>query len=767
MKFRNSLIVFALIFIAMSSCRGLDDAEYKVVKELALTENVFIVGEESSLTGIPFYSNGDVTVRFINDAKDWASINAEHFYGDDTLKISVLENTGFRRMAKLELSLNGGEKRDTVYVRQKGIIPVAGCNMPYSTVDGSKEDKAVFEIDTNLDLAAFSKTIKFISGDDGWIDTVTSEGNNVVVSTRRTDSDAIGKANISLKYIDGWDEEIIINLFITASDKYGRFGTLVSWEQARELAGKGTISEDYLLEAVVISDCNSDNMALNHNVSYNEVDVTESAGTAYVQKEDGSQGFCLKFIDPDDNILVKGTAVSINLRGLRIDKYTEPERYVISNVRADCVVKSSQGIIEKKERRISELTDLDIYTWVTLVGTEIYCKYGAYTNVFEDYALSSSINSMCSGNKNRFDGWATLLVDAYGSAIYAPVNMMCLWRRGTDVTIPILVPQGSGPTEGIIVSENNLRYGDMGRYQIRVVDESGFRQSKDGASAYTEYVRYNGQPYSYRYGQYAAINAKYAAPSGLEARMRQVIPSDDISKDKPSPNAELSCQNYAAASSLTDTNYPMASNDAYCSPFCTNDNIGKSGIASTKNDTGHPRSLILIHDIKGWYDWEDQKVSGYRGLVLETSTKDLHGQVMTLAFAFSAGKISANTSRNFPAHWCVDCSVDDGTSFIDCPDAVTGNAFVHLRSLPWMDDTISGVKYFSSGSCGLGATEHCFRLPPCAFGAEKLVIRIRPYDDVISSLTLDWMGNTESGKVSHNTVVDTFINFEYISIRYK
>ena len=140
---------------------------------------------------------------------------------------------------------------------------------------------------------------------------------------------------------------------------------------------------------------------------------------------------------------------------------------------------------------------------------------------------------------------------------------------------------------------------------------------------------------------------------------------------------------------------------------------------------------------------------------------------MILSFAFSAGKTSAATTRNYPAHWCVECSVDGGETYTICPDAATGRDFVHLRSLPWADSNIDGTKYLTAGSAGLGATEHCFLLPSSAFGLEHVFIKIRPYDDTMSVLPLAWNGDVENGRISYNTKADTYINFEYISVRYR
>ena len=49
------------------------------------------------------------------------------------------------------------------------------------------------------------------------------------------------------------------------------------------------------MEVVVVSDCLSENTALNPNVSYKEVDLTKNGKTVYVQEADGSKGLRLVF----------------------------------------------------------------------------------------------------------------------------------------------------------------------------------------------------------------------------------------------------------------------------------------------------------------------------------------------------------------------------------------------------------------------------------------------------------------------------------------
>ena len=293
------------------------------------------------------------------------------------------------------------------------------------------------------------------------------------------------------------------------------------------------------------------------------------------------------------------------------------------------------------------------------------------------------------------------------------------------------------------------RYGNVGRYQIRVLDESGFGMEWAGESAYTEFAEWDGNPHKYSFGTYAKFNSRYAYN-----RLESITPSDDISSDKTVPNAELFCENHVETT--TTEAWPIAGTGNYNNP-----EVGSLGTSLTC------KAYFVKAGVKGWYRWEGNEVVGYNGLRLEFSTASISGSHMLLGFSFAAGTISATTSKTYPAHWCVEYSVDGGQSYTLCPSAATGVDYVHLRSLPWWDASLAGNRYNTCSSAGIGLTDHLFRLPAEVFGRERVMVRIRPYDKVMTVLPLVWNGDTETAEISAATTYDNQLRWGVITLRYR
>lgn len=755
----NIIKILALLCAFVTTSCELDDAEYPSVIELVAPQSVYEIGESGGQLEIPVYANSGYSVEFINDIDDgWASIDKTHMSGDGKLTMTYGDNGGFRRMAVIRLCLDSGAKADTVYVKQAGIAPYIECNAPFRAIEGSSREPVEFDVETNIPFDQFA--VSYSKEGKQWLSTPEYENGVLSVKPDYNNSDTPRSSIITLSYIDSWEEEFDLRIFITQADKNDDFGKNISFADARGMATEEgyAVSEDLTLEGWVISDYRSKNMELNPSINYDEVDTSVSDRTAYIESADGKYGFRLQFENVSDNVLSRYSFIQINLNETVLSRETDPDRYTISSLTAENILSGRAGEASElpaKRKSIAELTDEDIYTFVTLTDTEFLFKDGCYANIYENYALKSEVNASLTGNNNRLDGWASLLMDRNGDGIYMLMNMLCTWRRSGNG-----VPSGAGDMNGIIVHSEVHRYGDyIGRYQIRPVDEQDILTMGNGNSNYTTLAEYNGDRFAYKFGQYVAQlgDQRYAA-NGLES----ICPPDE---DKFPLNTELFCENHATGSSKPS--YPITGTYDYNAPGLGDRGIDVSEAFPDSKNTAYG----IIADVKGWYQWEGDEIVGTNGIRLEFSTSQISGSRFILGFTFSAGTISASTSKTFPAHWCVEYSVDGGANYTEVRDRVISDEhrnqpYFKLRSLPWWDTTVNGNKYYTCYDAGMGMTDHLFVFPADIFGKEKVCIRIKPYDNVLTSLPIKWDDNSETGELKASTSYENRIQFGTITLRY-
>ena len=760
---------------ATTSCEFLDDAEYPQILELIAPTSEYNVSDQEGVVEIPIYAKGGYSISPIGSTDgNWYTLSARHMTNDGTLKVEYRQNDGFRRMVALRLCLDSGLRADTVHVKQAGIVPMVECSAPFKAIEGTSEEVIQLPVETNIPFEDF--TISYTNGGEQWLGDITLEDGTLSIWPKINDTPSPRSSIVSLAYIDSWGEQFQLRVFVTQSDKENNFGRIVSFEDVRGMASEsGTVvEEDINIKGWIVSDFRSKNMALNPNTNYDKVDTSVSARTAYIESEDGKYGLRLEFADAADNELRRYSLMQISLKGAKVIKESNPDRYAIVDIKPENLLSGEGGTaasIPEKRRAINALTDDDIYTFVTLENTEFVFKGGAYINIYENYAQLSDVNyinaTIAAKRSGRMDGWASLLYDANGDGIYMMVNTLCEWRRSGNG-----VPQGSGDMHGIIVHAEHPRYGDyMGRYQIRPVDEQDILSIGDTGAKYTTFAEYNGK-YAVRFGLYTAekFGKKYGA-NGVNS----IVPPDDAMER---PNVELRCENVESKDS-----YPINGVADYNSPMLGTE---VDGVIKDTNYVGSAwaseggkltTALCFNYDVSGWYKWgidEDgnkTNVVGYNGVRLDLSTKNISGSKFCMALTCMAGNTTAANAKAFPAHWCVEYSVDGGVNWTLVHDKVVydthrNQEYFKMRSHPWWDATVNANKYYTPYGCGLGYTDHIFFFPTDIFGKEKVAIRIRPYDTVLSSLPLHWDGSVEQGEVRSSTSQKNYIRFGTISLRF-
>ena len=523
-----------------------------------------------------------------------------------------------------------------------------------------------------------------------------------------------------------------------AAEPYG-------FEQVRRMAPDNNpveINKDITIEGIVISDCDSRNMELNVNISQAKMDLTPNDKTAYIESQDGRYGFRLQFDNPEDNELHRYDKITLNLNGARLIREDNPERYTISGLTSDNVMDVEKGdasSLPRKLKFINELTDDDVYTYVTLQQAEFVMKDGSYTNIWEPYCIKSDLHSGAYDVTSRMDGWASLVRDSRNSAIYMLVNTACQWRRTGK-----RIPQGQVSLSGIIVKTDVRRYGgNMGRYSIRPVDETDIVAEKKAKSPYKVLLGWFLENNNDGSLEFEFMGLKTGLTNKSEVRGDRVL-------------AEVG-EGYLWT---TSNSYIMVTTDF--------NDLGTENKGAVRNG-----SIMFKAPTPDWYSFDEHgKVTGTNSFFIEFSTEKVKGTDMSLCFEFGAGNQDANGSWNFPAEWRVAYSTD-GSRWITLKDTATGSTRTILRSVPFWPKVVEGSgnpKPLPTGyDCGMGLTQHTYALPPSAFGQKHVFISICPASTKLSQIRSNPANDVimDHAVVKPTTRQQTIMRFGQLYVCYK
>ena len=149
------------------------------------------------------------------------------------------------------------------------------------------------------------------------------------------------------------------------------------------------------------------------------------------------------------------------------------------------------------------------------------------------------------------------------------------------------------------------------------------------------------------------------------------------------------------------------------------------------------------------------------------STSSVSASQWEFAFDFAGGYTSASTARSWPAHWCLEYSIDGGENWSEVRNAVTGGPYIHMRGLPWERAFLNGQWYQTAAQAGMGFSQHSFTLPSDVLDKDEVKLKLRPYDGSIVSLPLVWDDDIEVSRIDSSTDVDIRVRFGFIYIRYR
>lgn len=387
---------------------------------------------------------------------------------DGQLSFTVAENTtGEARKGTLTVSYTDIDEsvyRAVAEITQgaePGHLALNETEMAIEAFAGTKT--APWDCVLGTFMPELASSVTYEGSQKDWISNVTTT--TEALSFDVTDNDT-KEARTAVIKVELASKGIAVELKVTQGVKTRQY----SFEELRAVlpsAGEQAFEGDFF-EGVIVADAGQKNMETNPMTSATSYDDNESAITNYVQSLDGKYGMRLKFATAADNTLKKGDKVKISLAGATLVREDNPVRYTLKGVSANTVTAEENVQLTARQKTIAELTDEDIYTWVTLPDVEVPFCYGSWVNVRKEWIDAKRIN---------FDN--RILRDVNGNEIRMIVNTDTEWYL-TDAG----VPKGSGPVSGVIVNTTSEYYGSdiLGKYQIRPMKLSDIEIKDNGFS---------------------------------------------------------------------------------------------------------------------------------------------------------------------------------------------------------------------------------------------------------------------------------------------
>ena len=515
----KKIILFMLPLLLGISCK-VDDMQLKDAVEMGVVPEIVTVSAAGGNIDIPYYANLTGSIDFPAGAS-WAKPDKTTFSGDGKLSVNVSANDGIRRSARIIFVSDNDPRKDTVILRQEGVLDTLLLKSS-SVVVYNKMGDTEIPASVTVAPASVKATVRYLDTDaEPWVKACSVKEDKLVIRTEDNPSaDAVRSAVLTLSWTNGWSQKIRrdINLTQATSAASGNLiGVPATFESVRAMATEDpmVISEDLFLEGYIVSDNASRNVTENTQRTSTSIDYTVTDRSAVFESEDGTLGFLLEALSVEDNVFEPWSKVSLLLRGTQIRKYTNPDRYVISNIRSSCVASSKvvgKHSVPAREMHISQLTDSDIYTRITLTDCEFPIRKGGLTPLNEGYTRLYGADWITK--------FASLIRDIDGASVYVYTNTTCPYRRDGR-----RIGNGSGSISGTVVSEPYESFQDVGRYQLRHQEwedldfADSFEHSFSGLICEWRYLRQGNADHSWSATQGAGtMSHTYTATSAMNSK---------------------------------------------------------------------------------------------------------------------------------------------------------------------------------------------------------------------------------------------------------
>ncbi|WP_256012211.1 DUF5689 domain-containing protein [Desertivirga xinjiangensis] len=622
--------LFFILLLGLGACKK-DDGDLVSMSELGAVNGEYTVSKEAGSVAVEVLSNEKYKVSVVDNA-DWVKVNAAELQGDAKFDVSYDGNAGFPRRAMLDLFSPGSNRHDTIVIKQEGtLVPELAFPKTNTTVLGDGGE-VLSAIETNLELKDIRVDVIYPNGGEGdWVNndfTFKSENQQFAFSVKpNPDQVALRNAQLRLSYTDGWGVDHITTLYLLQANAQNLFGSKAEFPEVRLWAGD-KITSDIFIEGYVVSDAMNKNMGDNVQTTPTAIDYSRNDKTVYIESLDGRYGFRIETATAADNIFTRYSKVQLLLKGTTVGQNNNPHSYNITGVTSGMVMNLEQGTasaLPLKEKYMSELTDDDIYTYVTLKDCEFPVRKGSFTPVNEGYSPLF--------NANRISKYPLLMRDIMGNSMFLLTNMNVPYRRDGA-----MLPYGSGTVSGIVVHEKFTRfsyedaaseeeYGNIGRYQIRHVGRSDIKLANDFSNSFSALLT------EYRY---PILSSGAALPT--EGNNGRITLSAPVSVTATSDYTYLGP---VGASFLGNTNQ-----------YGNGVMIGssKQNVATATNSDG--KGGVSGSALNGSCVWWNSERNRGEAWIIEVSTASISTNKLSLQFtALNWASAGAGTPRYWKVEW--------------------------------------------------------------------------------------------------------------------
>ena len=509
-----------------------------------------------------------------------------------------------------------------------------------------------------------------VTASDSWIKDMSVREDGLAFSTEENTTGEPRSATVTVAYTS--DDGHAVTSRFEVNQSIGKF---ITFSELRSRL-PGRLQGNEFLEGFIVSDPASPNVCSSPQTGQYSFDRSENYRTAYLESTDGSFGVCIKFKDETQNTIPRWSKVHLWLDGATLVRESAPMRFTIKDVTSSMFTiledEGGKDAVPVKLLSIAQLTDTDIYTYVSLKEVEILCKDGSFTNATEGYSMRDELNPLGRDGDPRWDVAPLLCSDSAGDGIFMLTNAAAPWRRtGWDIAWNSCVPQGAGTLNGILVSDEAapVRWGNLGKYQLRPMT--------------LEEIDLHGPAFSNTICEW-----------NWNSFEEKLTPDEGLGTFKK----------YDAATRFVQD---------YNNPYLPTED------SPNGNSNENLKGLVQGAAICLTQNWWDDTLGEGKYFDVEFSTLGITGTNLVFGIVWGHGLGSA-ASIKAPSHWNVLYSTDGGTTFLSVPTSGS----IKQRSIVWLNNPST-----SQDACP-GYTEHLVKLPVSCFEKSKVIVRLQVADGV-------------------------------------